>query len=135
MNIGFGFCVFNSIWEHRLKIFFDPPNRRNRPPKIEHFSEVWTIFVRNMWGDILGIFGPLTSLSSTLECTRQLFKLETKEMRPYTKKTKILSKYWKSKSTVYPPKQTRTDVSGHRSGAEFWCASFRTNLFVCLIFY
>ena len=23
-NIGFGFCVFNSIWEHRLKIFFDP---------------------------------------------------------------------------------------------------------------
>ena len=30
----------------------------------------------------------------------------------------------KIKSTVYPPKQTRTDVSGHASGAEFWCASF-----------
>ena len=30
----------------------------------------------------------------------------------------------KSKSTVYPPKQTRTDVSGHASGAVFRCASF-----------
>ncbi len=28
---------------------------------------------------------------------------------------------WKSKSTVYPPKQTRTDVSGHASSAEFRC--------------
>ena len=27
LNIGFGFCVFNSIWEHRLKIFFDPKSR------------------------------------------------------------------------------------------------------------
>ena len=31
--IGFGFCVFDSIWEHRLKIFFDPKNRTNRPPE------------------------------------------------------------------------------------------------------
>ena len=23
-NIGFGLCVLNSIWEHGLKIFFDP---------------------------------------------------------------------------------------------------------------
>ena len=32
LNIGFGFCVFNSIWEHRLKIFFDPkePGRSGR---------------------------------------------------------------------------------------------------------
>ena len=36
-NIGFGFCVFNSIWEHRLKIFFDPKNRKIDPQKIEHF--------------------------------------------------------------------------------------------------
>ena len=32
----------------------------------------------------------------------------------------------KSKSTVYPPKQTRTEVSGHASGAQFRCASFIT---------
>ena len=37
----------------------------------------------------------------------------------------------KSKSTVYPPKQTRTDVSGHRSGAEFRCASF---IQICFFF-
>ena len=39
-NIGFGFCVFNSMWGHKLKIFFDPQNRKVRPPqKIEHFPE------------------------------------------------------------------------------------------------
>ena len=37
LNIGFGFCVFNSILEHRLKIFFDPENRtKSPPPKIEN---------------------------------------------------------------------------------------------------
>ena len=38
-HIGFGLCVFNSIWEHRLKIFFDPKNRENRPRKIEKIPE------------------------------------------------------------------------------------------------
>ena len=32
-NIGFGFCVFNSIWEQRLKIFFDPQNRKSSTPE------------------------------------------------------------------------------------------------------
>ena len=36
-NIGFGFCVLNSTWEHRLKIFFDPQIENVRPPKIETF--------------------------------------------------------------------------------------------------
>ena len=40
--------------------------------------------------------------------------------------------FWKSKSTVYPPRQTRTDVSGHASGAVFRCASLKTNY---IIFY
>ena len=31
-NIRFGVCVFNSIWDRRLKIFFDP---KIDPPKIE----------------------------------------------------------------------------------------------------
>ena len=29
-NIGFEFCVFDSIWDHRLKIFFDPPKIENK---------------------------------------------------------------------------------------------------------
>ena len=44
-NIGFGFCVCNSIWEHRLKMFFDPnksnkstPQHRNFSQKCEQFS-------------------------------------------------------------------------------------------------
>ena len=44
-NIGFGFCVLNSIWEHRLKIFFDPkkskkstPRNRKKSQKCEQFS-------------------------------------------------------------------------------------------------
>ena len=36
-NIGFGFFVFNSIWEHRLKIFFDRTIEFFDPPKIENF--------------------------------------------------------------------------------------------------
>ena len=36
-NIGFGFCVFKSIWEHRLKIFFDPPNRKIDHQKVDLF--------------------------------------------------------------------------------------------------
>ena len=32
-------------------------------------------------------------------------------------KYKNTFEFLKSKSTVYPPKQTRTDVSGHASGA------------------
>ena len=43
-NIGFGFCVFNSIWEHRLKIFFDPQNRKNTtPPKIEKNDRIMVL--------------------------------------------------------------------------------------------
>ena len=48
-NIGFGFCVFNSIWEHRLKIFFDPKSRTNRPPKNRKFGgyfwDFWSPYV------------------------------------------------------------------------------------------
>ena len=39
-----------------------------------------------------------------------------------------LTRWGKSKSTVYPQKQTRTDVSGHASGAVFRCASFIKNV-------
>ena len=32
-NIRFGFCVFNSVCYHRLKIFVDPKKiETNRPP-------------------------------------------------------------------------------------------------------
>ena len=44
-NIGFGFCVLNSIWEHGLKIFFDSkkskkstPKNRKKSQKCEQFS-------------------------------------------------------------------------------------------------
>ena len=44
-NIGFGFCVFNSIWEHRLKIFSaqkvenTTPHKSNKKiQKCEQFS-------------------------------------------------------------------------------------------------
>ena len=40
LNIRFGFCVFNSIREHRLKIFFDPQIEKIDPPKIDFFAEV-----------------------------------------------------------------------------------------------
>ena len=50
LNIGFGFCIFNSIWEHGLKIFFDPQNRKNRPQKIESFPRS----VNNFRTDHLG---------------------------------------------------------------------------------
>ena len=33
LKVGFGFCVFKSIWKHRLKIFFDPQNRKNSTPE------------------------------------------------------------------------------------------------------
>ena len=46
LNIGFGFCVFNSIWEHRLKIFFDPQkSNRFDPSKIENVPRSANIFV------------------------------------------------------------------------------------------
>ena len=44
-NIGFGFCVLNSIYRHGLKIFFDSkkskkstPQNRNKSQKCEQFS-------------------------------------------------------------------------------------------------
>ena len=37
LNIGFGLCVFNSILEHRLKIFSDPKIETCRPPEIETY--------------------------------------------------------------------------------------------------
>ena len=46
------------------------------------------------------------------------------QRRKGTKNPKNIQYLAKSKSTVYPHKQTRTDVSGHRSGAVFQCASF-----------
>ena len=36
--------------------------------KSKHVPEVWTILVRNIWGDNFGTFGPLTSL--TLPCVQ-----------------------------------------------------------------
>ena len=42
-NIRIGFCVFNSILEHGLKIFFDPKIRNKRPPEIEKFPRSATI--------------------------------------------------------------------------------------------
>ena len=46
LNIGFGFCVFNSIWEHKLKIFLDPTNRKiSTSPQIEMFPRSVNIFV------------------------------------------------------------------------------------------
>ena len=43
-------------------------------------------------------------------------------------------KILKSKSTVYPPKHTRTDVSGHASGAVFRCASFMKKVLFYIFF-
>ena len=34
-NIGFGFCVLNSIYRHGLKIFFDPKKSKKSTPKID----------------------------------------------------------------------------------------------------
>ena len=36
---------------------------------------------------------------------------------------------WKSKTTAYPPKQTRTDVSGHANNSVNPCASFIKDIF------
>ena len=47
--IGFGFCVFNSIWKHRIKIFFDP---QNRPPQIDFFSKKCEQFSYGAFGGI-----------------------------------------------------------------------------------
>ena len=55
LNIGFGFVVLNSIWflnKKEKRHFFRKCSKQNVP-------EVWTILVRNTWGDNLGIFGPL----------------------------------------------------------------------------
>ena len=32
-DIGFRFCVLSSIWEHRLKIFFDPQKSNKSTPR------------------------------------------------------------------------------------------------------
>ena len=59
-NIGFGFCVLNSILKHRLKIFSDPQkSKKTTPNKSNIFPEVWTIYVRNIWGIFLGFWVPL----------------------------------------------------------------------------
>ena len=39
-SIGFGFCVFNSVWEHRLKIYSTPKIENIDPPKSNFFPEV-----------------------------------------------------------------------------------------------
>ena len=50
------------------RCFSTPKIENVRPPKTKKkkvFPEVWTIFVRTIWGrDLFGIFGPLTSLMS-----------------------------------------------------------------------
>ena len=51
LNIVFEFVVLNSIWEHGLKQMFDIFRKRSK-----HVAEVWTILVRNIWGNILWIF-------------------------------------------------------------------------------
>ena len=44
LNVEFGLCVFDSIWEHRLKIFVDRNNRKGStpPPKQKKNAEVPT---------------------------------------------------------------------------------------------
>ena len=51
-NIGFGFCVVNSIWEHRLKIFFDPKSRKTPPPPNRTFSQKCEQFSYGTFGGI-----------------------------------------------------------------------------------
>ena len=57
LNIVFGFVVLNSIWRHGLN--YVSTCFRNIPKNV---PEVWTIFVRNIWGDSFGIVGPLTNI-------------------------------------------------------------------------
>ena len=55
LNIGFGFCVFNSIWEHSLNVSFDNFFRKCS----KHVPEVWTrLFIRTMFLRMFGIVGP-----------------------------------------------------------------------------
>ena len=63
LNIGSGLCVFNSIWEHRLKTFFDPQKRKNRPPpKNRKLSQKCEQFSYETFGGIfLGFLVPLHS--------------------------------------------------------------------------
>ena len=76
-TIGFGFSVLNSIWEHRLKIFFRPPKTKNkRPPKNLIFFQKCEQF---SYGPFGGIFlGCLVSLRCDDEIRR--LKLELYEM-------------------------------------------------------
>ena len=60
-NIGFGFCVFDSKWEHRLKIFFDPKPRKISTPenpkksqKFEQFSYETSRFHGHFHADYKG---------------------------------------------------------------------------------
>ena len=39
LNIGFGFCVFNSIWEHRLNYFPTPQIEKKRHLGNRTFSQ------------------------------------------------------------------------------------------------
>ena len=55
-NIGFGFCVLNSILEHRLKISFDPPNRKLDPTKNQKNPRSVNSFRTKHLGGYFGIF-------------------------------------------------------------------------------
>ena len=43
LNIRFGFCGSNSVWDHRLKIFFDPPNRKKSFPRNRTFPRIMVL--------------------------------------------------------------------------------------------
>ena len=66
----------------------------------------------------------------TISSPIQRIRIRYSKLQFFTKtpKNKNTFKIQKSKSTAYPSKQTRTDVSGQASGAVFRCASFIRNM-------
>ena len=62
LNIGFGFVVLKSIWEHCLKIVFDTFSTffKKCPRSVNNFRT-------EHLGDLFGIVGPLTSLKHPSE--------------------------------------------------------------------
>ena len=51
-DIGFGFCVLNSIWEHGLKIFFDSKKSKKSTPQNRKFSQKCEQFSYETFGGI-----------------------------------------------------------------------------------
>ena len=57
-NIGFGFCVSNSIYQHGLKIFFDKKIESVLPPKQKQLKSDSVLRLFGFWV----LIGLLTSL-------------------------------------------------------------------------